>query len=159
MRRYDIFGIVALTIVLVSALSLPYAFAAVRPPRGQTPNGKSYVVRRMQYLYAVSNPSGDCRSLGLIQMVGMVVIGNQNLYVYLHSSNPNNDYSVSVSYLTANGQCDTATQNVWLGSISLNGVGAGGFTQSLTTLSGHNVMVVVRDGQGNAVYATPPISL
>ena len=153
MRKHGIFGIVAVTIVLVSALSVPQAFA----PRNNGSPGPTALPR--QYLYAVSNLSGDCRSLGLKEMVGMVVIGNHNLYVYLHTSKPNNDYAVSVSYLTASGQCDTTSQNVWLGSISLDGVGAGGFTQSLTTLSGHNVMVVIRDGQGNAMFATPPISL
>lgn len=148
MKEERTLGMIALVIVLVSLLSLAQGYA----------NGPNPIITgsTKEAIRSVSNPSGNCINLGLTNYHGSVVISHKHLYVYLYNANPNSAYNVLVGYMSSKNACDGTWQS--LGSINTNNAGSGQLIQSFS-LSGHQYVFELRDGQGSAVYATPFISL
>jgi hypothetical protein len=149
-EKHEMFGIIVLVVVMVSALSLPQTFAV---PKGKiSPQLPSrYVIR------AVSNPSGGCASLGLKGYHGSIAIANGQLFIGLVNANAEGTYTVAIGHKTSSGGCDGTWKQ--LGSIDVNLLGDGGLTVSQKLSSNTPYILEFSDGAGTPVYATPFITM
>ena len=147
MRRERMFGLLALAIVMISALGVPQGYA-----KGSSASPVKSVI---QAIRSVSNPSAGCGNLELTELFGEVeMASNGRLIVVLENAHSSSSYAVSVD---AQGTCDGSWQSV--GSINTDQAGNGQLVQNLKLNSGHSYVFEFTDAQGNLVYATPYLTL
>jgi hypothetical protein len=149
--KHRMFGIIALVVVVVSALSLPQALAAPKAGRISPQLPTRYTIR------GVSNPSGSCSSLGLKGFNGDLVVENGQLFIGLVNANAGNTYSVKIGHKASNGGCDGTWKQ--LGSVHVDFMGEGALTVTQKLSSGTQYILEFSDGSGTPMYATPFISI
>lgn len=161
MRIERSFGLVALTIVIVF-LSFPMGFAAYTHSHVAGPV-QSKVPAPMYEMFAASNPTGSCASLGLkTGAIGAVQLTHGGVYVSVQKAQPNGVFNVTIIKL-GNGEsdkswvCGATSTNV--GSISVDQTGTGQFSQSFKASSGQKYVVELLDSKGNVLYSTYSISM
>ena len=151
-------GVLALTIVVLAALSIPQGYAASKHGPPTLGAGINHYTRTN--LQGVSNAApasptsgpASCGNLGFQGKFGTVMFYSGSLLVRLQHASSDTQYSVWLGYKTSASNCDGSWHE--LGSLNTNDSGNGGFAQSLTLRSGTQYQVVVRDEAGNTIYAT-----
>jgi hypothetical protein len=153
-------GVLVLAVVMLATLSIPQGLAQIQGKHGFPAMGGSLGRYSKTNLRGVSNAApaspgsspASCGDLGFTGKYGLVMYNTGSVVVLLQHASSNTQYTVWLGHKTSTSGCDGSWTQ--LGSISTNGNGNGGFSDSLSVSSGTQYQVVVRDQAGNTIYAT-----
>jgi hypothetical protein len=146
--------------IALSLLAMPMGFAAKakNPPPGGSRMLSKPATSSMTEMYAASNPSGSCKSLGLNgQAVGYAQLVHGSVIVSIQKGQSATYYNVTVIKL-GNGEsdkswvCGSSSQNV--GSITTDLSGQGQLYQTFKASKGTKYVVELLDNQGHVLYAS-----
>ena len=149
--------------ITLSLLAMPMGFAK---SKNQPPGGFRMVLHpamsAMNQMFAASNPSGSCRSLGLDgQAMGYAQLVHGSVIVSIQKAQSATMYNVTVVKL-GNGEsdkswvCGSSSQNV--GSITTDLSGQGQLIQPYKSSHGASYVVELVDSQGHVVFASRVIT-
>jgi len=148
-------------VVTMSLLSLPLGFSVTRKNGGGPIQAMSVIPTHS--LYAASNPTGSCASLGLkTGAVGYAQLTHGSILVTVQTASPNSLLNVTVIRL-GNGEsdkswvCGAASKSVGTFTTSLSG--AGQLFQKYKASAGQQYVVEILDSNGNVLYATHVIAM
>jgi len=155
-------------LIILSLLAMPMGFAT-HPPHPKIDNPPGAIrgpllkpgMSSIKQIYAASNPSGSCRSLGLDGLaVGYAELVHGNVMVFIQKGQPATFYNVTVVKL-GNGEsdkswiCGSSSQSV--GSITTDTSGQGQLFQSFKASKGTSYVIELLDSQGHVLYASSVI--
>lgn len=149
-------------IIVLSLLAMPMGFAKKPTVPGGYRMLSKPATSSMTEMYAVSNPSGSCRSLGLNgQAVGYAQLVHGSVIVSIQKGQSATYYNVTVIKL-GNGEsdkswvCGSSSQRV--GSITTDLSGQGQLYQTFKVSKGTKYVIELQDNQGHALYASYAIT-
>ena len=149
-------------LIALSLLAMPMGFAKNQPPGGFRMLGRP-ARSSISQIYAASNPSGSCASLGLkTGAIGYAQLTNGNVLVFVQKAAPNSLLNVTVIKL-GNGEsdkswvCGTTSQSI--GTITTSLSGNGQLFQKYKASAGQKYVVELQDSNGNVLYATYVIAM
>ena len=156
---------VGVFMIALSLMAMPMGFASPKP-KNQPPGGFRMVfhpaMSSMNQMYAASNPSGSCASLGLDgQAIGYAQLVHGSVIVSIQKAQSATHYNVTVVKLGSGESdkswvCGSSSQNV--GSITTDLTGQGQLIQPFKASHGASYVVEVLDSQGHVVYASRVIT-
>ena len=161
MRKEETLWIGAFMIILV-LLAFPQGFAKSQHRNNGAGPAQGTAHMAVMDMYAASNPSGSCRSLGLNgDIIGYAQLIHGSVLVTVQRGQASTTYNVTVLKL-GNGEsdnswvCGTSSQSV--GSITTNLLGQGQLYVSYSASHGKQYVVELLDSQGHVLYASKVIT-
>jgi len=155
-------------LIILSLLALPMGFAVPpnhqkndNPPGGSRMLGKP-TMSSMNEIYAASNPSGSCASLGLDGVaVGYAQLVHGSVIVSIQKGQASTFYNVTIVKL-GNGESDQSwvcgSSSLSVGSITTDLSGQGQLYQTYKSSKGTNYVIELLDSQGHVLYASRVIT-